>query len=74
MQSTDLFVRGKDGYHTYRIPAMVTSTNGTLLAFCEGRKNSGGDSGATGHGCAGDPDATAAACKAGSFAGADTGG
>lgn len=36
---------GKDGYHTYRIPAVVTTTNGTLLAFCEGRVNSDSDTG-----------------------------
>jgi sialidase-1 len=39
------FVSGQGGYNTYRIPALVRSTQGTLLAFCEGRKNSGGDSG-----------------------------
>ena len=42
---TDVFVSGQDGYHTYRIPAIIVTTNGTLLAFCEGRKNSRGDSG-----------------------------
>ena len=36
---TDVFVRGTDGYHTYRIPAMVVTSKGTILAFCEGRKN-----------------------------------
>ncbi len=40
-----LFVSGEDGYHTYRIPAMVVTTQGTLLAFCEGRKHSGSDAG-----------------------------
>src|SRR5882757_3876989 len=39
------FVSGQGGYYTYRIPAIVSSTNGTLLAFCEGRKNSSSDSG-----------------------------
>jgi len=39
------FVSGQDGYHTYRIPAIVRATNGVLLAFCEGRKNSSSDSG-----------------------------
>jgi sialidase-1 len=40
-----LFVSGEDGYHTYRIPAIVVSGKGTILAFCEGRKNSSSDSG-----------------------------
>lgn len=40
-----LFVSGQHGYNTYRIPAIVRSPNGTLLAFCEGRKNSASDSG-----------------------------
>ncbi len=45
LQQTNVFVSGHDGYHTYRIPALVVSTNRTLLAFCEGRKTGGGDSG-----------------------------
>ena len=40
-----VFTAGQDGYHTYRIPAMVVTTNGTVLAFCEGRKKGRGDSG-----------------------------
>lgn len=40
-----LFTAGTEGYHTFRIPALVRSTAGTLLAFCEGRRNGGGDSG-----------------------------
>jgi len=40
-----LFISGQDGYHTYRIPALAVTTQGTVLAFCEGRKNTGGDSG-----------------------------
>lgn len=42
---TDVFVAGQDGYHTYRIPAVIRAQNGDLLAFAEGRKNGGGDAG-----------------------------
>ncbi len=41
----DVFVSGTEGYHTFRIPAVVTTAEGTVLAFCEGRKGGGGDSG-----------------------------
>lgn len=41
----DVFVSGEDGYHTYRIPAVIVAPGGDLLAFCEGRKGGGGDSG-----------------------------
>lgn len=41
----DVFVSGEEGYHTYRIPAMLTTNEGTLLAFAEGRKEAGGDAG-----------------------------
>jgi sialidase-1 len=40
-----LFSSGQDGYHTYRIPALAVTGKGTVLAFCEGRKHSGDDSG-----------------------------
>ncbi|HOX39251.1 MAG TPA: sialidase family protein [Candidatus Brocadiia bacterium] len=40
-----LFVSGKDGYHTYRIPSVITTPKGTLLAFCEGRKKNRSDTG-----------------------------
>jgi sialidase-1 len=39
----DLFTSGREGYHTYRIPALAVSTHGTVLAFCEARRNSGRD-------------------------------
>lgn len=42
---TDVFVSGTDDYHTYRIPSLLVAGNGTLLAFCEGRKNSRRDQG-----------------------------
>ena len=44
-RSTDLFVSGEDGYHTYRIPALIVTKQGSLLAFCEGRKNNRRDHG-----------------------------
>ena len=40
-----LFVAGRDGYHTYRIPSLLVTKKGTLLAFCEGRKGGQGDAG-----------------------------
>ena len=44
-QQTEIFVAGRGGYAAYRIPAIVVSTQGTLLAFCEGRRHSASDSG-----------------------------
>lgn len=41
----DLFVSGEGGYATYRIPSLITTSHGTLLAFCEGRKNGRSDTG-----------------------------
>lgn len=41
----DVFTSGTKGYHTYRIPGIVLSNEGTLLAFCEGRKTGRGDHG-----------------------------
>lgn len=45
LRQQDLFVAGTEGYHTYRIPAVVTTQRGTVLAFCEGRKGSASDTG-----------------------------
>ena len=40
-----VFSSGQDGYHTYRIPAILVTRAGTLLAFCEGRRNNRRDHG-----------------------------
>jgi len=45
LEETELFVSGADGYHTYRIPSVLVTKEGTILAFCEGRKNSVSDRG-----------------------------
>ena len=40
----DLWISGEGEYFRYRIPALVTSTKGTVLAFAEARKFTGKDS------------------------------
>ena len=45
MKQIDLYISGSEGYHTYRIPALLLSKKGTVLAFCEGRKTGRGDTG-----------------------------
>jgi len=40
-----LWISGAEDYDTYRIPALIVTDNGTVLAFCEGRKSGRGDSG-----------------------------
>ena len=40
-----LFRSGEEGYQCFRIPAIVLTNNGTLLAFAEGRKTDCGDAG-----------------------------
>jgi sialidase-1 len=40
---TDLFLRDTAGYAIYRIPGIIVSTKGTLLAYCEARRPPGGD-------------------------------
>lgn len=45
VECTDVFVSGADGYHTFRIPVVLATPAGDLLAFCEGRKSSRNDHG-----------------------------
>ncbi len=43
MERSDLFTGRQQGYHLYRIPALVVTPSGTILAFCEGRRYTGLD-------------------------------
>ena len=45
LQEQTLFRSGEDGYHTYRIPALLVTRQNTILAFIEARKNSPRDHG-----------------------------
>ena len=40
-----VFISGKDGHQSYRIPAIIGLPNGDLLAIAEGRVNNAGDFG-----------------------------
>src|SRR5690606_7597975 len=44
-QEVTVFEGGKDGYASFRIPAIVKNTNGDLIAFSEGRVDNAGDYG-----------------------------
>ena len=44
LDTQHLWISGEDGYFRYRIPALTVTAAGTVLAFCEARKYTGGDS------------------------------
>lgn len=41
----DVFRSRTEGYHTFRIPSLIVTQQGNVLAFAEGRKSGGGDAG-----------------------------
>jgi sialidase-1 len=41
----DVFTRTQEGYHTYRIPALAVTTDGTLVTIVEGRRDKAHDPG-----------------------------
>jgi sialidase-1 len=43
LEKTDLFEAGQGGHKLYRIPGIVVTARGSVLAYCEARKHSGLD-------------------------------
>ncbi len=43
LDKVDLFEAGKGGHKLYRIPGLVVTARGTVLAYCEARKHTGLD-------------------------------
>ncbi len=42
---TDVYASGENGYSTFRIPSVIGTARGILLAFAEGRRDGPGDAG-----------------------------
>ena len=45
LEKTNLFEEGKEGFASYRIPGIIVTAKGSVLAYCEARKYSGADEG-----------------------------
>ena len=43
LRETEVFTSGAEGFYTFVIPSLAIATDGTILAFCEGRKHGPGD-------------------------------
>jgi sialidase-1 len=43
LEKMDLFTAGQGGYNRYHIPGLVVTGKGSILAWCEARKNAGSD-------------------------------
>ena len=43
LEKSDLFEAGKGGHKLYRIPGIVVTARGSVLAYCEARKHTGRD-------------------------------
>jgi hypothetical protein len=43
LEKVDVFTARTGGYASYRIPGIVVTGKGTLLAYCEARKSNKGD-------------------------------
>lgn len=43
LEKIDVFKAGTEGYVLYRIPGIVVTAKGSVLAYCEARKNAKGD-------------------------------
>jgi len=42
---TEVYASGEKGYNTFRIPSVIATARGTLLAFAEARRDGAGDAG-----------------------------
>src|SRR5687767_10054155 len=45
LEQLAVWTAGADGYHTYRIPSLLVTTKGTVVAFAEGRRKGTSDTG-----------------------------